>query len=162
MNINDTCREWFAYNLISIPMSVVNKLSEYDEDDLMEITPPAVNDRVCAYYEGCKGEITKISRDYINDKTNYQIHLDDGRDIWLEEDEFEVEPDNLFPMWGTMWAFKNSCDNDWLSANVEEMASCGFRIYESKDYEYLFGIDGAGYDFYEAHWIPLYRTMRIR
>ena len=38
------------------------------------------------------------------------------------------------------------------------MADCGFRIYQSEDYGYVFGIDGAGYNFYEAHWIPLYKA----
>ena len=27
---------------------------------------------------------------------------------------------------------------------------------------YIFGIDGAGYDFYEDHWIPLYKERGIQ
>ena len=42
------------------------------------------------------------------------------------------------------------------------MADCGFRIYEQEDYGYIFGIDGAGYDFYEAHWIPLYKARGLK
>lgn len=43
------------------------------------------------------------------------------------------------------------------------MADCGFRIYESDDFGgYIFGIDGAGYDFYDAHWIPLYKARGLR
>lgn len=37
------------------------------------------------------------------------------------------------------------------------MSQCGFRIFRSEEFGYFFGIDGAGYDFYEAHWIPLIR-----
>lgn len=61
-----------------------------------------------------------------------------------------------------MWAFDNSCDIDWLENNMQVMANCGFRIYESKDYGYVFGIDGAGYDFYESHWIPLYKARGFK
>ena len=45
---------------------------------------------------------------------------------------------------------------------MQIMANCGFRIYESEDYGYIFGIDGAGYDFYEAHWIPLYKAIGLK
>ena len=31
------------------------------------------------------------------------------------------------------------------------MADCGFRIYEQEDYGYIFGIDGAGYNFFDEH-----------
>lgn len=41
------------------------------------------------------------------------------------------------------------------------MADCGFRIYEQEDLGYVFGIDGAGYDFYSEHWIPLYKARGL-
>ena len=65
-------------------------------------------------------------------------------------------------MWGTMWQFSDSCDNWWLENHLNEMADCGFRIYESDEFGYFFGIDGAGYDFYEAHWIPLYNKRGLQ
>jgi hypothetical protein len=75
-----------------------------------------------------------------------------------------VEHDELLPMWGTMWSFDNSADNAWLDdkKNLRAMADCGFRIYQQEDYGYIFGIDGAGYDFYEAHWIPLYKARGLK
>ncbi|MBQ3451225.1 MAG: hypothetical protein IJG32_03045 [Selenomonadaceae bacterium] len=44
-------------------------------------------------------------------------------------------------------------DNRWLKEwrGLEAMSECGFRIYEHDDFGFFFGIDGAGYDFYEAH-----------
>lgn len=42
------------------------------------------------------------------------------------------------------------------------MADCGFRIYEQKDYRFVFGIDGAGYSFLEHHFIPLYKARRLQ
>ena len=70
-------------------------------------------------------------------------------------------------MWGTMWAFGEEIDNEWLRGEyfgngIQAMADCGFRIYEQEDYGYIFGVDGAGYNFYESHWIPLYKARGLR
>ena len=35
-------------------------------------------------------------------------------------------------------------------------------MYESGEFGYFFGIDGAGYDFYECHWIPLYKARGLQ
>ncbi|MDR2558076.1 MAG: hypothetical protein LBC86_00815, partial [Oscillospiraceae bacterium] len=76
----------------------------------------------------------------------------------------EYEYDTFLPMWGWMWSFGNMIDERWLQdpKNLKAMADCGFRIYEQEDYGYVFGIDGMGYDFYEAHWIPLYKARGLR
>lgn len=70
-------------------------------------------------------------------------------------------------MWGTMFAFNEDIDNEWLRGEylgpgLQLMADCGFRIYEQEDYEYIFGIDGAGYDFYTDHWCPLYLARGLK
>ena len=67
-------------------------------------------------------------------------------------------------MWGTMWSFGDGCDDWWLEEKngIELMSQCGFRIYESEEFGYFFGIDGAGYDFYESHWIPLYKARGLQ
>ena len=73
------------------------------------------------------------------------------------------EDADYLPMWGTMWSFGDSADDYWLEEEdgLELMAKCGFRIYEQEDFGYLFGIDGAGYSFMEAHWIPLYKARGL-
>jgi len=86
-----------------------------------------------------------------------------------EEELAEITPsgtdehDGFLPMWGTMWSFRDDVDNWWLEneENMKAMAECGFRIYDQEDYGYVFGVDGAGYDFYEAHWIPLYKARGL-
>ncbi len=61
-------------------------------------------------------------------------------------------------MWGTIWSFGDNLDQYWLEerGGLEEMSKCGFRIFNHDFYGCYFGIDGAGYDFYKEHWIPLY------
>lgn len=81
-----------------------------------------------------------------------------------EDDDEYWESRDYLPMWGTMWSFSEMLDNWWLEecGGLQKMADCGFRIYEQEDYGYIFGIDGAGYDFYEAHWIPLYEARGLK
>ena len=86
-------------------------------------------------------------------------------DDWEEvtNPEPAAEYSEQFPMWGTMWSFGNSLDNYWLDEEngITRMSKCGFRIFKSEEFGYFFGIDGAGYDFYEAHWIPLYNERGL-
>lgn len=67
-------------------------------------------------------------------------------------------------MWGTMWSFGDGCDDWWLEDGdgIRIMSECGFRIYEHEEFGYFFGIDGCGYDFYEAHWLPLYNARGLQ
>lgn len=143
-----------------IPQSVVEKLMQVSEyNDITEITPPCVYDRVICggEHSGESGEI--ISTNYDGEDDLYVISIDGTHEeVILSSDEFDVERDYGLPMWGTMWSFGSLLDNDWLEEmdGLQKMANCGFKIYESEDYQYIFGINGAGYDFYEQHWIPLY------
>lgn len=144
-----------------IPQGIVEKLLSNCIDDVLEVTPPAKYDRVSIWETGESGEI--VSR---NDR-GYLVQLDDGSRHYYAAEDLEVERDSYLPMWGTMWAFSESIDNDWLSGEfgeggLQKMADCGFRIYEQEDYGYIFGIDGAGYDFFEAHWIPLYKARGLK
>lgn len=147
----------------AIPQSVIEKLEKLNMyevgEEMTEITPPTINDRVSIWggdYNG-EGEVVGHSKNDDGEMI-YTIVPDEDTSvkIHLSTDEFEVIRYDGLPMWGTMWQFSNGCDNWWLENHLQEMADCGFRIYEQEDFEHVFGIDGCGYDFYEAHWIPLY------
>ncbi len=151
--INDATHAWVA-EFNAIPQGMINKLMSIDIDDWQELTMPSIGDRVYAFGFGDSGEIVNVEED------DYTIELDNGETYVLNTDDFEVERDDLLPMWGTMWSFGDNCDDHWLEEDggIKLMSECGFRIYESEEFGYYFGIDGAGYDFYEAHWIPLYKA----
>ena len=79
---------------------------------------------------------------------------------------FDSKPYGCLPAWGTVWTFGDDIDNEWLNGeylgnHLLEMADCGFRIYEQEDLGYFFGIDGGGYNFFEEHWIPLYKARGL-
>lgn len=70
---------------------------------------------------------------------------------------------SFLPIWGTMWTFGDSVDEWWAEENIDIMRANGFRVYKNEeDDELYFGIDGAGYDFYEAHWVPLYKASGLQ
>ena len=149
-----------------IPQSVVEKLMQVSEyNDITEITPPCVYDRVICggEHSGESGEI--ISTNYDGEDDLYVISIDGTHEeVILSSDEFDVERDYGLPMWGTMWSFGDSADDWWLEEGngIEIMSECGFRIYKSDEFGYFFGIDGAGYNFYDAHWIPLYKARGLQ
>lgn len=163
MTIEEATREW-VNSMNAIPQGVLEKLQRYSGyADVEEITPPSVCDYVYILSGEHDGEHGEIVSHQVNDDEEivYTITLDStNEDIELTADEFEVEHDSGLPMWDTMWSFSDSCDEWWLSddGGLQIMADCGFRIYEQEDYGYVFGIDGAGYSFYEAHWLPLYKA----
>lgn len=88
-------------------------------------------------------------------------------DAWCEVTVFDEDDEDdyreFLPMWGTMWSFSDPVDEWWLEekGGIETMSKLGFRIYHHEEWGYFFGIDGAGYDFYEEHWIPLYKARGL-
>ena len=161
--IKEACQLWVERDMSQVPMSVVEKLMQVsDYSDITEITPPAEYDHISIFSGDYAGEDGEIVRHVDGDEYTVQLDSDEYPDpVTVSSDEFDVERDDVLPMWGTMWAFEDRCDINWLEDDLQAVADCGFRIYESEDYEYLIGIDGAGYDFYEAHWIPLYKARGL-
>lgn len=155
--VYDAAHAWVS-EMVSVPLSVVEKLSAMDTDDMLEVTPPVRGDRVCVFERGSEeGEVLR----YIERTNRYAILMDDSEIVSAEEEDFEVLRDDRFPMWGTLWTFSDPCDLHWMESHLRTLALCGFRVYESEDYGLLFGIDGCGYDFYSAHWIPLYQARGL-
>ena len=158
MTLREAAEEWVkGFN--AIPTSMIAKLWNAYPEDWSEVTLPEVGDNVYAYNYGA-GEISEVY--YENNR--YTIELNTGRTIEVEANQMEVEREGHLPMWGTMWSFGDSLDTYWLEEDegLATMSSCGFRIYKSEGFGYFFGIDGAGYDFYEAHWIPLYKARGLK
>lgn len=154
MTTLEATRKW-VQEFDRIPIGIVHKLLDNNIDELLEITPITVGDTVETYDHGeCE---VRYARNGM-----YTVMNSDGELIDLGEFDVSVLRDDILPMWGTMWAFSDITDNEWLETHLQEMADCGFRIYEQEDYGYIFGIDGAGYDFYESHWIPLYKTRGLK
>lgn len=159
MTIREATEKWVG-EFSRIPIGIVEKLLKANLDEVQEITPPGKHNRVRVWdreHSG-EGEITG----YDEETDLYTIEMDDGEEIQAEAEDLEVLYCNFLPMWGTMWAFGDSADEDWLERDgLQKMADCGFRVYEQEDYGYIFGIDGMGYSFMDAHFEPLYKARGL-
>lgn len=69
--------------------------------------------------------------------------------------------DNWPAMWGTLWTFGEAIDEVWARTHADEIGALGFLVYSSDETGILLAIDGAGFDFYEAFWVPLYRLRGL-
>jgi len=169
MNIREAAREWVK-GFSAIPVSVIAKL-----DDYTEITPYRTGDYVCVFGNGQsengngEGRIVGYVYDEDGERDPEMFIVEvEGERFELSDGVFERIYNNSLPMWETMWAFVEKPDIDWIDrGGLEAMIDCGFRIYEQEDFDYIFGIDGAGidvtgYDFYAEHWIPLYKARGLR
>ena len=146
------------------PLGMIEKCFNADIDDWHELTPISEGCTVWSneYQDGA--EVIEITENEDGEKVVKICLHDNGEEVETDIDDLSREDDTYFPMCGTMWSFGDSADNYWLEelGGLEIMADCGFRIYESEEFGYFFGIDGAGYSFYEEHWIPLYKQRGLQ
>ena len=144
----------------AIPQGMIAKLWQANIDDMHELTNPRVGDVVWSSSQQDAGEIV-----HIYDTGEPEADVRFGVEVeTLSLDDIAVERDDRLPMWGTMWSFGDSCDNYWLEEQdgIQVMSDHGFRIYEHEEFGYFFGIDGAGYNFYDQHWVPLYEARGLQ
>ena len=158
MTINEAAHEWVR-EFNAIQQDMIDTLMRNDPDSWCEVTAKSRGDRVYCYDHFECGEIDA----YDVETEMYTVELDNGQSVQVAEEDMELDAYSSLPMWGTMWSFGDSTDNYWLSDKngIRLMSMCGFRIYEHEEWGYFFGIDGAGYDFYESHWIPLYKARGL-
>ena len=87
----------------------------------------------------------------------------------IDEAKNELMDQQREVMWSTLFEAKDSTIKDWILENHEKIINeARFTIIDlsrENEGEYetgvFLGINGAGYDFYEAHWIPLYKIFGV-
>ena len=149
MTKEEAVRDWVrGFN--AVPTRMITKLWELEPEDWQEVTCAEVT---CAEDGSC-AEVTCAEAACAGESTCAE------EAVCVEAPEAE----NALPMWGTMWSFEDKAGDYWLEekGGLKMMSQCGFRIYRSEEFGYFFGLDGAGYNFYDAHWTPLYEARGMR
>lgn len=122
------------------------------------------------------GEKREIARQLFDDGylvgVDSYLITDDYPDEWIyhwsfktTEEYLECAPDGRLdeesglyyteiPMWPVWWEARE-CLNDFINDHLEEVANLGFIIIYHNDELWGLGINGAGYSFYDHHWVPL-------
>lgn len=159
VTIKDATYKWVReFNAIS--QSLIEKAFKDNVDNLTELTVVSAGDKVWSNEFQDQFEVESV--DY-NSEVVILCGYDEDEELGTTINDVSLENDSWLPMWGTMWTFGDSLDEDWARDNLDVMSNCGFRIYEDEETgDIYFGIDGAGYDFYEAHWIPLYKARGLQ
>lgn len=101
--------------------------------------------------------------DYYED---YLFYVKDDSEGDSEDDSEDDCGDGITyggePMWSRWFLVEDSYAEDRIRGDMAAVCDLGFTVIEEQENGYLFlGIDGAGYDFYEAHWIPLYDFLGL-
>lgn len=83
------------------------------------------------------------------------------------DDEFYDRPGELaptgYPMWNTWFEITGgTLFYNWCDEHQVELAEMGFILIYHDDELWGLGIDGCGYSFYDAHWIPLYDALEFK
>ena len=139
----------------AIPLTLIEKAYP-NIDGWHNITPLLDGDYVI--YEGEEVEIIEK----LGDDNSYIIEDIEGGRFTVNSYEVDCENLSIFQMWGTVWQ-SVGLQSEWIGRNLDTVADCGFEIYEADDLDgYILGVDGAGYDFYEAHWVPLYEAQNLK
>ena len=93
-------------------------------------------------------------------KAHDENEIDDAKNELMDEQR-EI-------MWGTLFEAKDQMLADKILENSDAIINnAGFTVIDvsKKDEEGAYGtgiflgVNGAGYDFYEQHWVPLYRIL---
>jgi hypothetical protein len=87
----------------------------------------------------------------------------------LEDAKMEMMDTQREVMWGTLFEAKNKFVAEDIIDNADAIISdAGFTIIDlSRENEGEFqtgvflGVNGMGYDFFDAHWIPLYKILGV-
>lgn len=182
ITIKDATELWVS-KMNAIPHALIEKAYPHMESDgLDELTPiPTKWECDTCSEEFSQEEVDELeAKEHVNDNDNiicpscfkkekleFEADVEDEEyslnecSSYIEEIEDEDSHEYGLPMWGWLWN-PSSSDENWIRDNLKTVAECGFKIYESEEIGILIGIDGAGYDFYEQHWIPLYKASGLR
>jgi len=182
----EACEKWVQRDFSNIPYALLERayLANEQVGEDIEILAPTPDDWAERYYtdylDGYSEDFPTFEQwqDQNNDLYDWDDpeELDYGRQDYEDEllshqkaNEQAIEKakeaaredgwyENVgpLPMWGWVFVPNNGLDADWIEANAKEISELGFTVYQTEEIGVYLGINGAGYDFYDAHWLPLY------
>lgn len=143
--------------LDEIPTDVVSQL--YDMNRVVEITPIGVGNFVERHGLSQMMEVVEILPN-----GHYLTENADGDDIIVvAPEEVRIIFSEEMPNFDTMWCFSEPSLTNWLAqkSNLENVAWCGFRIYQHEKLGYLIGTDHDEYENLEKCFELLYDMLDL-
>lgn len=152
--IKEATQRWITRDFSKIPLELIKKAcydgqTTFGED--IEILAPTIEDYVFSTKKQ-GGSCDHKDIQYCSDCSKE----DDCINELQEEYDNDVP---ILPMWGTVFVPDDPFDKKWIEQNANKVAECGIILYRIDELDLVYlGINGAGYDFYQSHWIPLYNA----
>ena len=111
--------------------------------------------------------VKKFVKDFSNIPTSLirEVYKNNPEELECLNSEkcFEERPLEYFPaMWGWMFHPDDWTDEEWIKRNIDKVEEIGFIIYEYEHCGILLGINGVGFNFYDAFWTPLYKRRGLK
>lgn len=94
------------------------------------------------------------------ERWSFRCANEEGTEWYDPDDESETTWCDV-PMWST-WFEPCVWDLEWIEEHEVEVAKLGFTLIYHDDELWGVGIDGAGFDFYEYFWMPLYKARGLK
>ena len=150
--LKDNVSNRIDHDFNNVRLENLGKVNEYWFEDVLT-TEPVLKD-IKDYF----GDST------LSDKQFAEKHTDDE----IDDAKQEIMDEQREVMWGTVFEAKDSMLAEKIIENSDAIINdAGFTVidmrHSDKDGAYdtgvFLGVNGAGYDFYEQHWIPFYRIL---
>ena len=150
--LKDNVVNRIAHDFNNIRLENLNKINEYWSEDI--ITADPTMDDVKDYF----GDSSLSDKEFAEKHDDSEI--DDAKQDLMDQQR-EV-------MWGTVFEATDSHLAEKIIENSDAIINdAGFTVIDmrqsDKDGAYdtavFLAVNGAGYDFYEQHWIPFYRIL---
>jgi hypothetical protein len=141
--ILESTKKWVGHDFSSIPGALVQRAFKASPEDLVLLAGGS----------------------HVSNCCDAEVVADDPFSCTACQEECEVHWSGAeqWPAgWGTLFRPTDPFDEEWIEAHADEVGELGFLVYESDETGILLGIDGAGYDFFERHWVPLYKARGLK
>lgn len=106
----------------------------------------------------------KVERFVRDNFENVPMWLVNGNEAFQNGELWWGNVDEMEPIWAVaFWFEHNYLMGEFIAQEQDAINDAGFSIlYDADDGNepLALGIDGAGYDFYEAHWVPLFELFQ--
>ena len=161
--IKDEVSERFERDFNYIQLDVIKKVM--DDCEYENIAMPSFS-IIASEYMSNYGNEEELREEYAKTEGIEANEIDEADFFeWLEDNKYSEVSDSYmesenYPMWNTVFEARDSYLSKWIEKNVDELYNIGIGVMLGGDnFNNMLFISGCGYDFYEAHWIPLYTQL---
>lgn len=159
----DQAEYFFNREFQGTSLSFVEGLWEEERHEMVVMPSDAVI--IQEFFDDGIGDWDEMTEEFFGE-VKEELTYDERDEFfdWVENtmkyDEYKYGDfqDTHYPMWNTVW----KCDRFYIDStymDVDKLYRLGIGVCQDVDGDYYLFIAGAGYCFFDAHWIPLFTEL---